>query len=65
MHTVHFPDIPLNNYIAAAVGIIFDLNKWDKDKVTPAQIYAIDAFFDSIFENMDLATMTLRPYNVK
>lgn len=65
MHTVHFPGQPTNNYIAAALGIIFDTKKWDKDRVTPTQIYAIDEFFDSIFENMDLTNMTLRPYTVK
>jgi hypothetical protein len=44
---------------------MFDREKWDRANVSDEQITAIDAFFDSIFENMDPATLALNPTSVK
>lgn len=40
MHTVHYPNATeyqrgeSNGYIAAALGVVFDVNRWDKVNVT-------------------------------
>ena len=47
MHTVHFPKAPENGIIAAALGIIFDTENYDKS-VSNETIAVIDSFFDSL-----------------
>jgi len=49
MHTVHHPKFGLDitEFIAAALGIIFDTKDYDKS-VTPRQVEVIDKFFDSL-----------------
>lgn len=65
MHTVHLPKAAKNEYIAAALGVIFDRTNWDKANVTDDQIAKIDAFFDSIFKDMkEDSTVTLAPTEV-
>jgi len=51
--------------MAAALGVIFDRTKWNKDNVTQSQISTIDTFFDSIFANMNIETLELSPTSVK
>lgn len=55
MHTVHLPRAGSENseYMAAALGVMFDRTKWNKEAVTKEQVVIIDAFFDSIFAGMD------------
>jgi len=65
MHTVHFPGAAENGYIAAALGVMFDRENWDRANVTDTQITAIDAFFDSIFQGMNTSTLALAPTEVK
>ena len=47
MHTVHYPKAPENGIIAAALGIIFDTENYDKS-VSNETIAVIDSFFDSL-----------------
>ena len=48
MHTVHYPKrAGVNGFIAAAVGIIFDVNDYTSS-LTKAEEMLIDQFFDSL-----------------
>jgi carbonic anhydrase len=47
MHTVHFPKKAENGIIAAALGIIFDTEKYDPS-VTDEQRVIIDKFFENL-----------------
>lgn len=47
MHTVHYPKEPENDFIAAAVGIMFSLSDYDAELST-AQQQVIDAFFEGL-----------------
>jgi hypothetical protein len=66
MHTVHLPTTAAaGGYIAAALGVMFDRNNYNKNEVTAAQITAIDNFFDSLFVGITPATLVLAPTSVK
>jgi hypothetical protein len=65
IHTVHYPDGSLTGddagdgtFIAAALGIIFSVDNYSKD-VKKSEVEAIDAFFDSYFEDMDTTVTDL------
>ena len=47
MHTVHFPKEPKNDFIAAAVGIMFSVNDHTAD-ISTTERDVIDAFFDGL-----------------
>ena len=51
MHVVHMANTIKNGIIASAIGIIFDVNDYDKS-VTQEQIVIIDKFFDSLMLNL-------------
>jgi len=62
MHTVHLPRAGSENseYMAAALGVMFDRKYWNKSAVTDEQIVIIDTFFDSLFAGMS-TSLTLAP----
>ena len=47
MHTVHIPKEKDSGYMAAALGIMFSVNKHNA-KLTPAERMVIDNFFESL-----------------
>lgn len=47
MHTVHLPEEPENDFMAAAVGIMFSVEDYTADLST-TQKAVIDAFFDGL-----------------
>jgi hypothetical protein len=51
MHVVHLANTPKNGIIASAMGVIFDVDDYDKS-VTPEQVVIIDKFFDSLKLNL-------------
>jgi len=63
MHTVHLPRAgsTTSTYIAAALGVMFDTKRWNRDAVTEEQIKVIDTFFDTLFAGMNPADLALAP----
>ena len=51
MHVVHLANTTKNGIIASAMGVIFDVDDFDKS-VTPEQVVIIDSFFDSLMLNL-------------
>ena len=51
MHVVHLANTTKNGIIASAMGVIFDVDDFDKS-VTPEQVVIIDRFFDSLMLNL-------------
>lgn len=47
MHTVHHPPAAENGFIAAAMGIMFSVDKFTAD-VSVTEQNVIDTFFDSL-----------------
>jgi len=47
MHTVHFPPAAENGFVAAAMGIMFSVDKYTAD-VSVTEQNVIDTFFDSL-----------------
>ena len=57
MHVVHLANTPKNGIIASAMGVIFDVDDYDKS-VTPEQVVIIDKFFDSLKLNLQTQPTT-------
>jgi hypothetical protein len=53
MHTVHLPKEKDSGYLAAALGIMFSVNKHNA-KLTPAERMVIDNFFESLQWDKDV-----------
>jgi hypothetical protein len=51
MHVVHLANTAKNGIIASAMGVIFDVDDYDKS-ITPEQVLIIDKFFDSLMLNI-------------
>jgi hypothetical protein len=51
MHVVHLANTAKNGIIASAMGVIFDVDDFDKS-ISPEQILIIDKFFDSLMLNL-------------
>ena len=51
MHVVHLANTTKNGIIASAMGVIFDVDEYDKS-VTPEQVEIIDNFFMSLKLNL-------------
>jgi carbonic anhydrase len=47
MHTVHYPRETKNDFIAAAMGLMFSVNDYTAD-LTPGERMVIDTFFDTL-----------------
>jgi len=61
MHVVHLANTTKNGIIASAMGVIFDVDEYDKS-VTPEQVEIIDNFFKSLKLNLTEPTTGKIPF---